>query len=151
MTLKEIVSVSGKPGLFFILKKTRTGAIVSSIDEDKKKEVIHATQRASILENITVFANGGQENIPLSTVLKSMDEQYEQGLKLKGNTDEDYFSFFASVLPDFSKEKVYISDIKKIVKWYNILKKYCPDLIQSLGKGEENENTKVQDERKKDK
>jgi hypothetical protein len=129
--LKEIANVSGKGGLFRILKPSRAGVIVESLDEKREKTLIGPTARVSVLKDVSIFTDGEEESVPLADVfLKIREVHGEQiALDLKGSSDKDLIEFLNKILPDFDRSKVYISDIRKIITWYNLLSKYAPELF----------------------
>jgi hypothetical protein len=120
MDLTKIMAISGKSGLFKIVSQSRGSIIVESLTDGKKIPVF-ATHRSSVLEDISMFTY--TEDIPLKKVLWSI-YQKEEGkevsidIKADGSTLKSYFE---SVLPDFDQERVYPSDIKKVLTWYNQL------------------------------
>ncbi|MCE7042225.1 DUF5606 domain-containing protein [Dyadobacter sp. CY312] len=131
--LKEIANVSGKGGLFRILKPSRAGVIVESLDEKREKTLIGPTARVSVLKDVSIFTDGEEESVPLADVfLKIREIHGEQvSIDLKASSDKDLIEFLNKILPDFDRSKVYISDIKKIITWYNLLSKYTPELFVS--------------------
>jgi len=126
MDLSKIMAISGKSGLFKIVSQSRGSIIVESLIDGKKFPVF-ATHRSSVLEDISMFTY--TEDIPLKKVLWSI-YQKEDGkevsidIKADGSVLKNYFE---SVLPDFDQERVYPSDIKKVLTWYNQL--LAQDLI----------------------
>lgn len=119
MDLKKIMAISGYPGLFRHISQGRSGIIVESLT-DKKRMQTYATMKVSALEDISVFTEDGE--MPLKDVLKRIYEK-ESGkpcLSSKSGSEE-IKTYFAEILPEYNKEKVYISDIKKILNWYNLL------------------------------
>ena len=121
MEFNKIIAVSGKPGLYSAISQTKTGFIVESLTE-KKRFPIASTNNVSLLENIAIYTY--EEEVPLLEVFKSMYEK-EEGKeaishKESGNKLTAYFS---EVLPDFDEDRVYTSNIKKVLQWYNILVK----------------------------
>lgn len=129
--LKEIANVSGKGGLFRILKPSRAGVIVESLDEKREKTLIGPTARVSVLKDVSIFTDGEEESVPLADVFIKIKELHGDtiGLQLKTASDKDLIEFLNKILPDFDRSKVYISDIKKIITWYNLLSKYTPELF----------------------
>ena len=129
--LKEIANVSGKGGLFRILKPSRAGVIVESLDEKHEKTLIGPTARVSVLKDVSIFTDGEEESVPLSDVFLKIREVHGEtiDLQLKSSSDKDLIEFLNKILPDFDRSKVYISDIKKIITWYNVLSKYTPELF----------------------
>jgi len=119
MDFSKIIAIGGKPGLFQAISQTKTGFIVESLT-DKKRFPIPSTNNVSLLENIAIYTY--EEEIPLLTVFKSMYEKQEGketiSHKESGNKLTAYFS---EVLPDYDEERVYTSNIKKVIQWYNSL------------------------------
>ena len=119
MNLRGIVSVSGKPGLWKALAQNKTGFILESMDAQKTKLVANlSTAKIAALDEITIF--GDEEDIRLTEVLgrmkeaKSVPDAKADGKQLR--------EFFRAVAPGHDEEKVYASDMKKIVSWYHIIK-----------------------------
>ena len=129
--LKEIANVSGKGGLFRILKPSRAGVIVESLDEKHEKSLIGPTARVSVLKDVSIFTEGEQESIPLADVFLKIREVHgeEITLQVKSASDKDLIEFLNEILPDFDRSRVYVSDIKKVITWYNLLSKYIPELF----------------------
>ena len=129
MSLDKILSVSGKPGLFQIVTQTRTGAVVESLI-DIKRITVGAHSNISILSEIAIYTL--TEEVPLRDVLKKVKEK--EGGKPTSISHKDskdtLEEFFFEVLPDYDEDRVYPSDIKKVVQWYNLLQKN--DLLGAL-------------------
>lgn len=126
MDLSKIMAISGKSGLFKIASQSRGSIIVESLTDGKKFPVF-ATHRSSVLEDISMFTY--TEDVPLKKVLWSI-YQKEDGKEVSIDIKADgsvLKSYFESVLPDFDQERVYPSDIKKVLTWYNQL--LAQDLI----------------------
>lgn len=121
MDFSKIISVSGKPGLFEILSQTKTGVIVKSL-LDGKRMPITATHNVSLLENIAIYTYS--EEIPLAQVFKNIADK-EDGKEAISHKESanTLTSYFSEVLPDYDDERVYTSNIKKVIQWYNILVK----------------------------
>ncbi|CAI8311756.1 MAG: Uncharacterised protein [Flavobacterium sp. SCGC AAA160-P02] len=119
MEYHKIISISKKPGLFQIISQTKSGCIVESF-QDKKRFPVHSMNQISLLENIAIFTY--ESEIPLLEVFKSIFKKTEGKMtishKESGSTLAAYFS---EVLPEYDQERVYISNIKKVLQWYNIL------------------------------
>ncbi len=119
MELKGILSLSGKPGLFQMVKQAHNSIIVESL-ENKRRMPAYATSKVSSLEDIAVFTENG--DTPLLEVFKNIYKKENGGSAIDHKVDKkDLFAYFEQVLPDYDKEKVYHSDIKRIINWYNIL------------------------------
>lgn len=120
MALEQIISVSGKPGLYKILSQTNYGLVAESL-EDGKKVPVYSNYRISALVEISMYTYG--EDVPLAEILWSIYEK-EGKKEVKSNmSDAEVRTWFETILPDYDKERVYTSDIKKLVKWYNALLK----------------------------
>ncbi len=119
MTLDKIVAISGKPGLFEIKSQTKGGVIVESL-EDKKRFPVNSVQNISSLSDIAIYTY--ETEIPLKEVFTSMHQNTEgkEALSHKSNAN-DLKNYFLEVLPNYDEERVYVSNIKKIVQWFNIL------------------------------
>ncbi|HSJ67343.1 MAG TPA: DUF5606 domain-containing protein [Anditalea sp.] len=131
MEFKEIATVAGKPGLYKILKPSRSGVILESMDDKKGKLVVGASHRVSILSEISIYTMNEEGATSLEDVMKTIEKEFEGDLGLSTNADPDEFkAFLKHVLPDYDESRVYSSDIKKLVSWYNILRKYSPESLQ---------------------
>ena len=129
--LKDIVNFSGKSGLFRILKPGRGGIIVESLDEKREKQIVGTTARVSILKDISIFMADSDKATPLAEILATVHAK-QQSEKIDGKAMSDYelTDFMAEVLPGYDTQRVYLSDIKKLINWYNILIQYVPELFE---------------------
>ncbi len=135
MDLKELMAISGYPGLFRFISQGRNGIIVESL-EDKKRMNVYSTAKVSNLEEIAVFT--GVEEIPLADVFKKMFS-YSGGKEALSSKspNEEIKSYFEKAHPEYNREKVYVSDMKKIINWYNILVRHGLICSESLENNEE--------------
>ena len=132
MELKDIASLSGKSGLFKIVSPTKSGVILESLDESKTKLVASSNQRISILSEISIYTHTKEGNTPLLDVLKKIKQDFNNDLGLDADSDaSELKSFLKSVLPEYDETKVYVSDMKKLVRWYGILSQYAPEVIEA--------------------
>lgn len=121
MQLEKIISISGKPGLFTLVSQLKSGFIVEDISTGKKASISNSSQ-VSLLENIAIYTF--DKEVPLFEVMKNIAEKYDYKEAIAHKSSEaELRNFMASVLPDYDVERVYGSDIKKLVQWYNILQK----------------------------
>lgn len=113
------MTVSGKPGLYKVVAQTRNGLIAESL-QDGKRIPIFASDRSSALEDISVFTY--EKDMPLKEVLWAIYQKYDgqEGPDPKSSPDE-LKTAFEEILPDHDKDRVHVSDMKKIFSWYNIL------------------------------
>jgi hypothetical protein len=119
MDLSKILSISGKHGLFQVVSQLKNAVLVESL-ADKKRFPAFAHEKISSLKEISVFTTG--EDKPLKDVLKAFSEKYEgkPGIDPKAD-DKALKACFLEVVPDYDPDRVYVSDIKKIITWYNLL------------------------------
>lgn len=122
MDLKDVVSIAGIGGLHKIVGQRPTGLIVETLDADKKRFPTNLTQKISILDDISIYTIEGEAR--LRDVMVSINEAEKGGSKVPGKKDSenDIRAFVGQVLPNYDKERVYISDLKKLVQWYGMLK-----------------------------
>ncbi|MEH6407934.1 MAG: DUF5606 domain-containing protein [Leeuwenhoekiella sp.] len=119
MSLDKILSISGKPGLYNLKTQTRTGFIAESL-VDGKKISVGMRHNVSILSEIAIYTLDGE--VPLREVLKKIVEKENGGPAIDHKKSKDELeAYFFEVLPNFDEDRVYGSDIKKIIQWYNLL------------------------------
>ncbi len=120
MNLKEIVSISGLSGLHKIVSQRGDGLIVHSFDDNKSRFVPNRTHIFTPLEGITLYTQ--TDNIELTKVLAEMKKQKDTNPPVDAKASSDqHKEYMRSIVADFDDEKVYVSDIKKLIKWYFIL------------------------------
>ena len=119
--LKTILSISGKPGLFKLISQAKNMLIVESLQTGKRQPA-YAHEKIISLGDIAIFTD--EEDVPLSEVLNAIKEK-ENGAKvildIKKADNETLRTYLAEVLPNFDRERVYPTDIKKLISWYNLL------------------------------
>ena len=121
MDIKLIMSIAGHHGLFKYIAEGRNGVIVENL-EDKKRINAYSSFKISSLSDIAIFTDSGE--VALKDVLMKIKEKENGGPALSPKASNDELKkFLESILPDYDREKVYVSDIKKLVSWYNILQK----------------------------
>jgi hypothetical protein len=119
MDLKEIMAIAGKPGLYKMVAQAKNGIIVESIIDQKRIQAF-THDKISSLEEISIFTE--TEDKPLKAVLKNFFEKLEGKPAPEFKNDVAKLkAFFGEMLPDYDKEKVYVSHMQKIVNWYNLL------------------------------
>lgn len=118
--LKDILSITGKPGLFKLISKGKNMFIAESLI-DQKRIPVYSRDKVVSLGDITMYSN--EEDVRLAQILQSI-KQKENGETIPFSpsiTNEELRTYFSQVFPDFDRDRVYPSDIKKVMKWYNIL------------------------------
>lgn len=119
MVLKDILAISGEAGLFKFLAQGKNAIIVEHL-ETKKRSSAFSTAKVSTLEEISIFTT--KEDTPLSKVFDLIFEKENGGPAIDYKSDpEKLKTWFGEVLPEYDRDRVYVSDIKKLVHWYNIL------------------------------
>ena len=123
--LNEILTISGKPGLFKLLTSGRGALIVENIDETKKRMPIQGTDKVVSLGDISIFTE--DKEMPLREVFKAIEDKLGKKViefNWKKASNAELIDFFAGIVPDFDRDRVYPSHIKKIAGWYDLLVKY---------------------------
>jgi hypothetical protein len=119
MILKDILAISGEPGLFKFIAQGKNAIIVEHL-ETKKRSSAYGSAKVSSLEDIAIFTN--KEDMPLGKIFDLIHEKENGGPAVDSKVDVNKLkSWFEGILPEYSKDKVYTSDIKKVAQWYNIL------------------------------
>jgi len=129
MSLEKIIAIAGKPGLFKLITQTRAGFVAESLIDNKRLSV-NVQQNVSILSEIAIYTL--TEEVPLKQVfLKIKEKENGQQTSVSAKASKDALEeFFFNVLPDYDEDRVYVSDIKKVIQWYNLLQTH--DLLDSL-------------------
>ncbi len=139
--LTEVASLSGKGGLYKVLKPGRAGVILESLDDNKTRMVTNPTHKVSILAEISVYTNTEEGAAPLEDLFKKIYKEFGDDPGVDGkSTPEELMSFLEYILPEYDTARVYPSDVKKLVNWYGILLKEAPELLKE--KAEEKEGKK---------
>jgi hypothetical protein len=130
MNFKDIATVAGKPGLYKVLKPTRSGVVLESLDDKKTKLVAGMAQRVSILSDISIYTLTEEGAEPLESVIKKIETEYQGDTGVESTSSEaELRSFLKSILPNFDDSRVYTSDIKKLVAWYKIIRTIAPEVL----------------------
>jgi len=150
MALKDILVIAGQSGLFKYISKGRNNVIAEGLS-DSKRIAVPATAKMSKLEDITVFTTN-DENVYLREVLKNIQIKENGGAAIPHKSpDAELKKYFAEVLPEYDKDRVYLSDIRKIVLWYNLLLEFgITDFEPEAEKEENSDDESNDDESKKD-
>jgi hypothetical protein len=131
MELKDLASVSGKGGLYKVLKPGNTGVLLESLDEAKTKLVASASNRLSLLEEISIYTRTKEGTTPLKIVLQKIKKDFNDDPGVDVNSDpSELKAFMKAILPEYDEDRVYVSDIKKLVKWYATILKYAPEILE---------------------
>ena len=120
--METIISISGKPGLYRLVTKSKNTLIVESLDEQHRRMPIFASDRVTSLADIAMYTD--EEDIPLWQVLKNLGEKEQSkvcSLNYKKCPSAELKKYFGEVLPSFDRDRVRDADIKKLIQWYDIL------------------------------
>lgn len=121
--LQKILSISGQPGLFLYISQASAGVVVESLTK-KKRGIFGINSRLTSLSDISIYTT--EEEIPLRKILERMHESLQENLAPDSkSTPEVLKEFFTEVLPDYDRDRFYLSHMKKVVEWYNTLKEYA--------------------------
>ena len=138
MNLEGILSISGKPGLFKLVSRAKNKIIVESLI-DGKRTPIHSHMQVNMLEEIGIYTYDDTQ--PISEIFDKITKREKGGKTISHKASiEELTTFFREVLTDYDEERVYLSDIKKIIQWYNTLQ--SANLIEVPKKEKEKEKKK---------
>lgn len=143
--LQTILSISGKPGLYKLVSRGKMNLIVEALDDTHRRMPAFATDRVTSLSDIAMFTD--TEDVPLWKVLKNLggkEQLKPASFNYKKASGNELRKYFGEILPDFDRDRVHDSDIKKLIQWYNILiNNGITDFeaVLSAKEGDENENS----------
>lgn len=138
MSLKKILSIAGKPGLYDLKIQTRTGFVAESL-LDGKRITVGLRSNVSLLSEIAVYTY--TEEVRLANVFKAIAEKESNEMTISHKEDNTKVQdYFREILPEYDEDRVYASDMKKILNWYNLLQPKGLVTVEALSK-EENEET----------
>ncbi len=140
MSLDKVISISGKSGLYKLITQTRGGFVAESL-VDNKRISVSVQNNVSVLSEIAIYTL--TEEVPLRKVLQSiMDKENGELTSVKPIDSKDKLEeYFFDVLPDYDEDRVYASDIKKVIQWYNLLQQH--NMLDALA---DDEDKKTSDE-----
>ncbi|SHI85942.1 hypothetical protein SAMN05444280_10727 [Tangfeifania diversioriginum] len=134
--LKGILAISGQPGLFKMVAESKNNIIVESLETGKRMPA-YSTSKISALEDIAIFTDA--DDIPLKDVFKAISEKEDGGKTINHkSSSKELRDYFGEVLPDYDRDRVYVSDIKKVLLWYNTLQE--KDMLDFSEEEETEEN-----------
>jgi hypothetical protein len=147
MILKDILAISGEPGLFKFIAQGKNAIIVEHL-ETKKRSSAYGTAKVSSLEDIAIFTD--KEDMPLGKVFDLIYDKENGGPAIDSKAETGKLKvWFEGILPEYSKDKVYNSDIKKVAQWYNILHKLNLLIKEEPAKADEEKPAKEKSTRGK--
>lgn len=118
---ERILTISGKPGLYRLVSNGRNMFIVETVDATKKRMPVHSSSQVVMLDDVAIYTD--TEEVPLRDIFAKIYEKENAVLPfdLKMSTPEELVEYFAGIMPDYDRERVYLTHIKKMFAWYNIL------------------------------
>ncbi|MGZ3901461.1 MAG: DUF5606 family protein [Bacteroidia bacterium] len=138
--LTGIISISGQPGLYKIVAQSKNGIIVEGLS-DKKRVNVYSSTKVSTLGDISMFTTGDDK--PIEEIMTSIFEKEKGGAAVDNKADDKTVEkYFAEILPDYDKDRVYVSNMRKLFSWYNALQS-TGNLKEKEEKKEGEEKTKV--------
>ncbi|MFK7000118.1 DUF5606 family protein [Flavobacterium oreochromis] len=147
MNLERILAISGKPGLYALKMQTRTGFVAESL-VDGKKVTVGMQSNVSLLSEISVYTYS--EEKPLAEVMNAIAKKENGGVAPRLKDDKTaLLAYLSEVLPDYDQDRVYASDVKKILNWYNILQAKGLIVLAEEVKAEEVKKEEVAEEKPK--
>ena len=120
--VQTILSIAGKPGLYKLVSRGKANLIVEALDETHKRQPVFSSDRVTSLADIAMYTEG--EDVPLMDVLAAIRDKEEGkvcSLNYKKAPAAELREYFSQVLPEFDRDRVHDSDIRKLLQWYNIL------------------------------
>lgn len=133
--LTKILSISGQSGLFRYISQSRAGAIVESL-ADKRRTCFGINSRITTLEDVSIYTDDGETKLK-DVFLNMKKELGDADAPSSKSSAEELKAFFAKALPDYDRDRFYVSHMKKVVEWYNALKHYASLEFTDPDKGEE--------------
>jgi len=144
--LKGILSISGQSGLFKMVAESKNNIIVESL-ETLKRMPVHSTSKVSALEDIAIFTENG--DVPLKDIFKAISDKESGGSTISPKSSgNELKAYFEKIVPEYDKDRVYISDIKKVLLWYNTLKQN--DLLDFSETEEESKEVESEESKSED-
>ncbi|MFK7972411.1 MAG: DUF5606 domain-containing protein [Bacteroidia bacterium] len=148
INIVDVVSLAGAPGLHQVVKKDERAIVIESIDERKKRQLVKGSMMLSKLSDITMYTDDDDDDATLPNIFLAIKEKYNTDLPVtKKSKNDDLMNFLGEVLPKYDKERVYPSNVKKLISWFHILNENGIDLVV---KEEEEEVEEKEDDKKKD-
>ncbi|HEX8658224.1 MAG TPA: DUF5606 domain-containing protein [Hymenobacter sp.] len=125
--LQELAAISGMPGLYRLVRAARHGVLVESLDEKATRSLAPARNKVSLLSEISIYTQDPEQTVPLTEVFERIYQQHGATAPVTAKSSEgELTDFMASVIPDYDRDRVYLSDIKKLATWFGIVSKHVP-------------------------
>lgn len=123
--LQELAAISGMPGLYRLVRAARHGVLVESLDEKATRSLAPARNKVSLLSEISIYTQDADETVPLTEVFERIYQKHGASSPVNTKSSErELTDFLAGIIPDYDRNRVYLSDIKKLSSWYGIVSKH---------------------------
>ena len=145
--IKKILAISGKPGLYKLVSRGNKSLIVETVDEQKRRMPAFGAEKVVSLGDISIYTNDDKE-VSLASVFESIKQNYDAAtvdLSPKKASQDDIIAFFTKVLPNYDTDRVRVSDMRKVLSWYNIL--VSNGINEFVAKEKEGEEDVVEEEK----
>lgn len=147
MEFSDLASVSGKSGLFKVVKPTRSGAILETLDGTGKKFVVGMSSKLSLMSDISIYTTDDDGSVPLKEVLQKIHKEFSGDTGLSSGSEPDELkSFLKFILPNYDESRVYVSDIKKLINWYHQIAELDEKLFADKEEVKDDEKKQTQKE-----
>ena len=125
--LQELAAISGMPGLYRLVRAARHGVLVESLDEKATRTLAPARNKVSLLSEISIYTQDPDQTVALTDVFDRIYKQHGTTAPVTGKSSEgELTDFMAGIIPDYDRDRVYLSDIKKVASWFGIISKHRP-------------------------
>ena len=125
--LQELAAISGMPGLYRLVRAARHGVLVESLDEKATRSLAPARNKVSLLSEISIYTQDPDQTVPLTDVFDRIYQQHGTTMPVTAKSSESELTdFMAGIIPDYDRERVYLSDIKKVANWFGIVSQNRP-------------------------
>jgi hypothetical protein len=123
MNLEKLVAISGRPGLFKMVSNRSNGLLIEDFDKSQRFFVSARLHQFTPLASISIYTDNEEETVLLAEVFKRMNENFETTPPIDVKSDSTQLrKYFETIMPEHDRDKVLVSDIKKLIKWFDFLK-----------------------------
>ena len=125
--LQELAAISGMPGLYRLVRAARHGVLVESLDEKATRTLAPARNKVSLLSEISIYTQDPDQTVALTDVFDRIYQKHGTTVPVTGKSSEgELTEFMAGIIPEYDRDRVYLSDIKKVASWFGIVSKARP-------------------------
>ena len=144
--LQELAAISGMPGLYRLVRAARHGVLVESLDEKATRTLAPARNKVSLLSEISIYTQDADQTVPLTEVFERIHRQHGGAVPVTAKSGEaELTAFMAGIIPDYDRERVYLSDIRKVATWFGIVSQHRPYQAPAAETAAENKDAAAPD------